>query len=45
MKKEIKKLLAMMLSIMMLFTLAACGKKQEDPEPEPVPDGGDEPAA
>ena len=37
MKKEIKKLIALMLSIMMLFTLVSCGAPSEDPTPEPDP--------
>ncbi|MBQ4239952.1 MAG: transporter substrate-binding domain-containing protein [Oscillospiraceae bacterium] len=47
MKKEFKKLIALLLSIMMVFTLVSCGKPSEDPTPEPAPspepDGGDEP--
>ena len=33
-----KKLLAIMLSLIMLFTLAACGAGAKDPEPAPAPD-------
>ena len=47
MKKEFKKLIALLLSIMMVFTLVSCGKPSEDPTPEPAPspepDGSDEP--
>ena len=43
MKKNLKKLIAMLMGIVMMFALVSCGKKQEDVTPEPEPETDPEP--
>ena len=43
MKKNLKKLISLLMLSVMMFSLVSCGKKQDDPTPEPDPEPDPQP--